>query len=137
MSDSAKPKKLPVIFIVAIVVAIPILRLGMFWYNIHRDWSDFTLRRTEVTEQIKVIYEFRKEHNRWPEDLLDEVGVTLPSEWEYFFLERNSPRLHLGIGKLWLQFDFKEESNGVWSFHVEGTEMKWSRITRPLPSDPK
>jgi hypothetical protein len=109
-----------------------------FIYNVHRDWSDFTLRRTEVTEQIKAIYEYRKEHNHWPETISDEIDTTLPPGWEYFFDAKNEvPFLHLDRGKLWLRFLFEEEGSGVWSFYVEGDRMKWSKIARPLPSDPK
>ena len=125
-----------IIAVVAICVAFLVLSLGLFGYNIYRGWSDFTLRRTEVTEQIKAIYEFRNEHNHWPENV-EEVGITLPPEWEYYYFEDDGqPCLCLNQGRMQLWFYF-EESKGVWKFYVEGDEMKWSRITRPLPTDPQ
>ena len=145
MSNSTESKKLSVFlslalrFFIAMAIGVAVLAfmIGMFLYNTHRDWSDFTLRRTEVTEQVSAIYEFWKEHNRYPKDLSEEVGVTLPPEWEYRYFEENPPLLLLASGKRWLKFYFDEEGSGVWAFYVEGSRMKWSKIARPLPSDPK
>ena len=146
MLNSIEPQKSPVFlslvlrFFIAIAIGVAILGLwgGVFWYNTYRSWSDFTLQRTEVTEHIKSIYEFRKEHNRWAKDM-DEVGITLPPHWEYrYYEEDDQPFLFLG-GRLRLRFQFEEESkgNGEWNFYVDGDRMQWSKITRPLPSDPK
>jgi len=50
---------------------------------------------------------------------MDEVGITLPPHWEYRYYEKES------------------KGNDEWNFYVDGDRMQWSKITRPLPSDPK
>ena len=124
------------------IVVVPILCIGifvgMFFYGIHQQWSNFTLRRVEVTEHIQAIYDFRAEHNRYPKDIAEEISHAIPHEWEYIYNEEDdSALLLLNRGKLRLKFDFENEGTGTWSFYVEGSRMNWSRITRPLPSDPK
>jgi hypothetical protein len=150
MLNSAEFKKTPMILLsvallfiaTAIGMILLAVYLGVSSYNA-RLLAEYTPLQAAVTEHIKAIRDFQKQHNRYPENM-EEVGIALPPEWIYscfradgVFHKDEQPFLWF-FGEKGLLFSFEEGDEGVWKYAVKsGRRSSGFRTYRPLPSNPK
>ena len=154
MLNSAEFKKTPKILLLVallfIATAIGMILLavyiGVSSYNSSynaRLLAEYTPLQAAVTEHIKAIRDFQKQHNRYPENM-EEVGIALPPEWIYSCFKADGVFHKDAQAFLWLPgekellFSFEEGDEGVWQYGVKNGRRSYGISTfRSLPSHSK